>query len=143
MIYFSPNLSKKANTALSLSMGVPKTSELRLYLGCQVLHQGRNYNDHVLLLQRVGDKPSGWKKKCLYRAGQLTLAKPIINNMTVFHMQTKRLPANVHKGLNRAVHQCVWGSSTDQRRLHLLSWDVLCRPKERGGAGLRKSEPMN
>lgn len=114
-----------------------------MYLGHQILHQGRNTNGHALLLQKVRDKLSGWKMKCLSRVGRLTLVKTVINNMVTFHMQNERLSVSVHKKLDMAVRQCTWGSSTDQRRVHLLSWNMLSRPKERGGEGLRKSELMN
>lgn len=29
------------------------------------------------------------------------------------------------------------------RKVHLLAWDVLCRPMENGGAGLRWADVMN
>lgn len=36
------------------------------------------------------------------------------------------------------------GSEQDNvNKIHLLSWEILCRPKERGGFGLRKAEGMN
>lgn len=35
------------------------------------------------------------------------------------------------------------GSTAEKRHLHLLSWDVLCRPKDKEGAGLKRAELMN
>lgn len=89
------------------------------------------------------DKLSGWKTKCLSTTGRLTLAKTVISNMANFYMQTERLPASVRKEVDRAVRQCVWRASADQRKVHILSWEILCRPKERGEAWLRKAEFMN
>ena len=37
----------------------------------------------------------------------------------------------------------LWGSTPDKRKLHLLSWDKVCRPKAEGGLGIRKSMDMN
>lgn len=31
----------------------------------------------------------------------------------------------------------------DKRRIHLVAWDKLCRPKERGGIGLKRASEMN
>lgn len=49
----------------------------------------------------------------------------------------------MHKELDKAIRQCIWGSSVTKRHIHLLRWDSLCRPMEKGVAGLRHSEGMN
>lgn len=85
----------------------------------------------------------GWKAKCMSRAGRITLAQSILNNMTIFHMQLQRLPSKIHKELDKAVRHYIWGSSAERRKIHLINWDVVCRLKERGGLGVRKSEAMN
>lgn len=58
-------------------------------------------------------------------------------------MQVQQLPASVHKELDRYVRRCVWGDSDSVKRIHLVSWEVLCKPKEEGDFGLRKAESMN
>lgn len=58
-------------------------------------------------------------------------------------MQLERLPSRIHKELDKVVRHCIWGSSTERRKIHLINWDVVCRPKKRGGLGLRRSEAMN
>lgn len=39
----------------------------------------------------------------------------------------------------------VWGGRgrEGERKIHLGSWDVLRRPRERGGLGLKKAQAMN
>lgn len=58
-------------------------------------------------------------------------------------MQVQKMPSRVLKELDRAVRHCVWGDIAEERRIHLISWEVLCRPKERGGFGLKGAEGMN
>lgn len=67
----------------------------------------------------------------------------VINTMAFYPMQVQKLPSSVHKALDKCVRCCVWGSSEEKRAMHLVSWDVLCRPKERGEVGLRKADIMN
>lgn len=73
----------------------------------------------------------------------LTLAKSVINTMDVFQKQVQKMPSRVLKELDRAVRHCVWGDTTEHRKIHLINWEILCRPKERGGFGLKRAEGMN
>lgn len=50
----------------------------------------------------------------------------------MFHKQTQKLPSKVHKELDTAVRQCVWGSSAEQRKIHLLSWKSCVVQRKRG-----------
>lgn len=143
LMFCSPNVCEQVATKLSLDMGIPLTADLGRYLGHQLIHQGRNNSGHAKLLQRVRDKLDGWKTKCLSRAGRITLAKSVLTGMSIFHMQVQKLPTRVHKELDKAVRLCVWGSSTERRPIHLVSWDTLCKSKEEGGLGLRRSKDMN
>lgn len=95
-------------------MVVPKTADLGRYLGHKLPHQGKASNVHVPLLQRIKAKLGGWKTKCLSSVGRVTLAKTMVNSMAIFGMQATKLPAGVHKELDKAVRCCVWGSFPDQ-----------------------------
>lgn len=112
-------------------------------MGHHLLHHGRNGIANKMLLERVRGILDGWKTKLLSKAGRPTLAKSVINSMGVFQMQVRRMPTGVHRALDRCVRGCVWGNHDGHRRIHPISWKVLCRPKERGGFGLRKVEGMN
>lgn len=107
------------------------------YLGHYLIHRGRNNEGPKRLFQWVRDRLEGWKLTTLSIVGRITMASFVVNCMFVFHMQSQKLPVWVHKRLDRAIRQCVWNSFTGSKRIHLLSWDVLCRPKEKEGVGLR------
>lgn len=36
-----------------------------------------------------------------------------------------------------------WGHDLNERKLHLVSWDKICRPRKEGGLGLKKFGLMN
>lgn len=37
----------------------------------------------------------------------------------------------------------MWGASSRGRGVHLINWEILCLPKEQGGANLKPSKDMN
>lgn len=57
-------------------------------------------------------------------------------------MQCQKLSSKTHKDIDKQVRKCIWGSSLMKRNIHLLSWDVLCRPNSEGGGGLQRPEDI-
>ena len=47
------------------------------------------------------------------------------------------------KEIDKVVRDFVWGSSEGDRKMHLVNWDDICKPKCLGGLGLRKAEDNN
>lgn len=58
-------------------------------------------------------------------------------------MQSTLLPGSITKELDRLVRRCVWGGSEDQRKMHLVKWEVLCKLKEKDSIDLRHDVEMN
>lgn len=143
LLFVSPNIDGQVAEDLSNIMGIPLTLELGRYLGHRLMHKGRGGDQHVSILDKVRHKLEGWKSTRLSRAGRLTLAKSVLSNMAIFYMQTQRLPERTHKELDMAVKRCIWGSLMNKRKIHLLSWETLCKTKEMGGAGIRRAEDNN
>lgn len=84
LMFVSPNISEHEALRLGSSMGIPLTLDLGCYLGHYLVHWGKNINGYRILLQKVKDKLDGWKAKCLSRAGRITLAQSVLNNMANF-----------------------------------------------------------
>ncbi|XVE49680.1 hypothetical protein DITRI_Ditri01bG0100600 [Diplodiscus trichospermus] len=58
-------------------------------------------------------------------------------------MQTTKFPINVCDELDKIGRNFIWGHVGDSRKVHLISWDVLCKPKSYGGLGLRSFRNVN
>ena len=39
--------------------------------------------------------------------------------------------------LERIQRECLWGDLEERRKIHLVSWSVICKDKKHGGLGLR------
>lgn len=116
-------------------MGILLTKYLGRYLGYEIIHHGSNKKLHEKILQKLNGRLEGWKVKCVSRAGRITLAKSVLNNILIFFMQLEKLPSRIHKEINRLVRRCVLGDSPAGKRVHLVYWETLCKPKEMGGVG--------
>lgn len=58
-------------------------------------------------------------------------------------MQTIRLPQSICSVLNKLNRNFLWGSTYDQRRLHLVKWETVTKPKKQEGLNLREAHTAN
>ncbi|PKH69476.1 hypothetical protein CRG98_050138, partial [Punica granatum] len=53
------------------------------------------------------------------------------------------LPKNVLNTLDKINRDFLWGSSDEKRKVQLINWDTVTKPKWEGGLGIRKMESKN
>lgn len=58
-------------------------------------------------------------------------------------MELEKLPLKIHKEIDTLVRRYVWREMSTGKKVHLVNWDIMCKSKELGGVGLRKSSLMN
>lgn len=142
-MFVSPNIPYIEVERLSGCMGFQMKKKLGRYLGHIIVQDGKNREHHKELLHRAHARLEGWKLSCLSRAGSLTLAQSVMGSLPIFHMQLEQLPSWLHKEINKATQKCVWRMNKGGRGVHLLSWEVLGKPKKQGGANLKLAKDVN
>lgn len=58
-------------------------------------------------------------------------------------MQTTKLPRSICDSIDKKVRRFVWGGDDEHRKLHLLSWETLQRPRKEGGVGIQSARQTN
>ncbi|CAN1163134.1 Putative ribonuclease H protein At1g65750 [Linum perenne] len=142
-IYFSKNVSSNLQREISGILGMPTTTNLGRYLGVPIIH-GRALNAHYkFLLENLDSKLAGWKRETLSLAGRVTLAVSVLNAMPSYAMQTAVLSDAICDKIDQRIRSFVWGAEAGKRKLHLVKWEEVCKPKEMGGLGLRSAKALN
>lgn len=55
-----------------------------------------------------------------------------------------QLPINICYRLDRLNRNFLWGHIRDtDKKVHLIGWDDVCKPKSVGGLGIRKAKDNN
>ncbi|XP_061359451.1 uncharacterized protein LOC133303550 [Gastrolobium bilobum] len=107
-----------------------------LYLG-SIVKQGRYIKaDYGAIKDRIRSKLDGWKSHCLSFAGRLTLVKSVIAAIPSLHMQNGLLPVMFCDEIEQIQRAFIWGDQDSRRRAHLVAWDQMYKPKDRGGLGI-------
>jgi len=58
-------------------------------------------------------------------------------------MQCVQLPSAVANNIDRVSREFFWKKNSTEKGLPLVAWDKICRPKQNGGMGLRKTAAIN
>ncbi|XVE72950.1 hypothetical protein DITRI_Ditri11bG0078600 [Diplodiscus trichospermus] len=118
--------------------GIPSATDRRIYLGTPVINGRAIYRSFHYILDKIKKKLSGWMASTLTFAGRITLVKSVLNTIPFFVMQTLKMPVALCQEIDKICRCFIWGHDGDTRKVHLVSWDTLCRPKEFGGLGIRQ-----
>ncbi|CAN1155661.1 Putative ribonuclease H protein At1g65750 [Linum perenne] len=142
-IFCSKNTSRHVSSLISLLLGIPLTQNLGRYLGVPILHDRVTTRTYQGILDRIDSKLAGWKIKSLSLAGRVTMAQAVLAAIPTYAMQTSVLPVQTCEDIDRRIHNFVWGSTSDERKLCLVAWEKVCSPKEKGGLGLKLARELN
>ena len=142
-IVFSKNTRSFDRQVVGGIFNIPHSSSIGKYLGCS-LFQGR---PSPALFQELPAKAtaklSNWKKKCFSKAGRVVLIQSNLEALPVHAMQCYKLPGKISEQLDRINRDFFWKHSHSNKGMPLVAWDKVCRPKQLGGLGLRKTAAVN
>ncbi|KAL0913157.1 hypothetical protein M5K25_016596 [Dendrobium thyrsiflorum] len=94
-------------------------------------------SDFSPLLEAVTKKLTGWNANLLSFAGRLQYLKFTILNSIAYWIRGSILPKTVIKHIRRLSSKFLFfGDSSVSKKMHLVAWKTVCRPKALGGLGL-------
>ena len=134
-VFFSPNVSADGRTDLCNILGFRSTPLLGKYLGFPIKHSGTPQN-FGFILERVQGRLVGWKANLLSFVGRLVLTQTVTSTIPNYAMQCCALLAKVLTNVDRLSHNFLLGSSENKKKLHLIGWNKISKPKKEGGLGI-------
>ena len=142
-IYFSPNVPSNVRGDVCGLLEIAETSCLGKYLGFPLNHKGAGRSRYNFIVKRVISKLSGWKTKFLSFVGRTVLINSIMAVIPNHIMQGVALPNHLCEKLDKVNRDFLWGSSMEKRKLHLVVWNKVIRPKAEGGLGMQAARAKN
>lgn len=71
------------------------------------------------------------------------MIKSVAYALSISAMSCYKLPKTVCNNLTSAITRFWWSSVEHKNKIHWLSWDKMCLPKEEGGMGFKDLECLN
>jgi len=107
------------------------------YLGFNLKPNNYKKSDWLWLLEKLDKKLKVWSHKWLSRAGRLVLVKSVLEAIPVYWMSLSWIPKGVIEAYRRLCFKFLWSGKKDSQVTPWVKWEILARPKDRGGWGLK------
>ena len=72
----------------------------------------------------------------LNQGERLQFLNSALSSMPIFFLCSLAVPDGILKQLERIQRQCMWRKHRDEPAPSLAAWDLICRPKNKGGLGI-------
>lgn len=95
------------------------------------------------VLERMQARLAMWKRAYLSKEGRRILLISTLSSLPVYMLSAVLLPSTVAKEMEKIMGRFLWGTTEGKKKYHLLSWDLVCLPKEMGGLGLKRIGEFN
>jgi hypothetical protein len=70
-------------------------------------------------------------------AGRLQLINSVLSSLPTYYMCSLKLPVTVIEVIDKYRKNCLWrGKEFNQKKYNLAAWDLVRRPKSKGGLGV-------
>lgn len=113
------------------------------YLGLDFMLRGKRIADFQFLVEKMSSKLQRWKSKLLSQAGRTTLIKSTLQSLPIYTFNCFKVPEAICNKMDAIIRAYWWGHELGEKKMHLVNWDKICKPKSEGGLGLRKFGLMN
>jgi hypothetical protein len=71
----------------------------------------------------------------LSQGARLQLIESALSSMPLHFLCSLYIPPGILKQLDRVLRQCLWRDK-DNPKPSLAAWELLCKPKDKGGVGI-------
>jgi hypothetical protein len=88
-------------------------------------------------------KNTGLAGKILSKAGKEILIKAVAESIPTYVMSCFDLTKSLCDELSMMIAKYRWSQQDKNNKIHWLSWDMLTRPKKKGGLGFRDLHLFN
>ena len=122
-------------------LGVQVYSNTGEIFGIPIKHSSMS-QDFGFIVERIQSRLVGWKANLLSFIGRLVLTQSVITTVPNYAMQCVALLTNLHS-VDKLSQNFLWGSIDNKKKLHMVSWKKITKPKREGGLGIHAAKAKN
>ncbi|KAL0449431.1 UNVERIFIED_CONTAM: hypothetical protein Slati_1499500 [Sesamum latifolium] len=131
VIVFSKNTPEHLKNPISAGFAIRMADHHEKYLGLPSVVGRSKKAVFDSVCDRIWKKISSWGEKQLSSAGKEIWIKAVVQDIPTYSMGVFRLPDGFIREIESMIAKFWWDSS-DNRKIHWLSWDKLCTTKLQG-----------
>ena len=139
---YSQEGSRIASWAAMLGCSVGKGA--LAYLGALLGSSPSSLKFWEPLLRKIKAKIISIDASSISIAGRTVILQAVIDNLPSYWMNLFKIPEGVLKQVELIRRRFLWGyKQNSTRKLHLLAWNKICKPRSKGGLGIASMKLRN
>ncbi|OAE26491.1 hypothetical protein AXG93_815s1540 [Marchantia polymorpha subsp. ruderalis] len=118
--------------------------EIHKYLGAPTGQDLSKAQQDEFCTKKISSTLGGWENRLLSFEARITLLQHVLQAQPTFYTSIIKLSATMCRRVEQLYRHFTWGYGRDGRsKLALVRWDILCRPRQKGGLGIRSIADSN
>ncbi|RVW73187.1 Pumilio-like 5 [Vitis vinifera] len=95
------------------------------------------------VIERTSRRLDGWQKTYLSFGGRITLIHSCLSRIPSYFLSLFKISASVAAKIERLQRDFLWSGVGEGKRYHLVTWDVVCKLRAKGGLGFENISLRN
>ena len=95
------------------------------------------------MLNKLKDRLNVWKGRFLSMARRICLIKSVLTSVSLYYLSLYKAPTSICKSITRIQRRFIWDWGKEKKFISWVSWEVVCKPREEGGLGVRDIRKFN
>ena len=114
------------------------------YLGIPICKTKIKSAKWAPILDKIKAKIQNWSANWLNLAGKMILIKSVLNSMPIYQSSILLAPVSVIQKIESLLRKFIWeGGKGNEKKLHLISWEKIQKPRDEGGLQVRSLTTQN
>ena len=114
------------------------------YLGIPIFKAASRVVHWLPLLDKLKNKIHAWGATWLNKAGKVILMNSVLTSLPIYQCSVLLAPKTITNRINELLCRFLWeGGRNCEKKIHLVSWDKVTRPKMEGGLQIRDVATQN
>jgi ribonuclease HI len=109
-----------------------------IYLGIPIFKSFSKVAHWMPMVDKLKFKIQAWGVNWLNKAGKLVLMNSVITSLPIYQCSILLAPKTITNKIDELLRKFFWeGGKNCERKLHLVKWDKIKKPKMEGGLNIR------
>jgi hypothetical protein len=113
------------------------------YLGTHVCARRTTVAEMELVSEKIKKNMGGWLGGTMSIGGRVIKIDACLSNSALYQMSMRLFHKTNIEKIKKQIRAFFWVGNTGQRKYHLVRWSLICKPKSKGGLGIKDLYKFN